>query len=209
MVGLIVILLLSASSATMDSYMGTTTSATTEDATSGAYSSLIKTNDEDKEQFLQYIDKTELSTVKKTQLKDDVLNAWDRYPDETTKEDYLLFEEVGTLIIETAQKTKTDKKEPVVEPLPKSTIKEPPTYADERYGYLLRAGSKEQAVLFEYIDNCYASEKEKQEMKDSMKDIWERYPDEITEQDYTTLSYVEKKTAEYLNDQYFSNCDSS
>ncbi|WP_407355109.1 hypothetical protein [Methanolobus sp. WCC5] len=195
---LIMILLLFASSAIANSSKDICTLNITEDSALSVYSLLIKSTDKDKENVLEYIDLCELSSEKKAQLKDDLSDAWNRYPDKTKKEDYLLFEEAGTLIVETAQKTKTAKIDPVAEPLP--TIEEPPAYL--RYGYLLEADSKEQAVLFEYIDNCYASEKEKQEMKDSMKDIWERYPEGITEQDSIILGYIEMKTAEYLNDEY-------
>lgn len=200
---LIVILLLHASAATADSSKEITTSDTDENPTLSLYSLLIKTSDKDKEKVLEYIDKCKLSAEKKAQLKDDLKDAWDRYPDKTTKDDYLLCEEVGTLITEYAQKTKIVNKEPVAEPLP--PIKEPVPY--ERFGYLLKAkaDSRKQTVLFGYIDNCYVSEKDKQEMKDSMKDIWSRYPDAITEQDNETLAYVENKTAEYLNNASSNN----
>lgn len=198
---LIVILLLYTSTATVNSSKEITTSETDENPTLHLYSLLIKTSDKDKEKVLEYIDKCELSAEKKAQLKDDLKGAWDRYPDKTTKDDYLLCKEVGILITEHAQKTKIVNKEPVAEPLP--PIKEPVPY--ERFGYLLKADAREQKVLFGYIDNCYVSEKEKQEMKDSMKDVWSRYPDAITEQDDQTLAYIENKTAEYLNNASSNN----
>lgn len=195
------ILLLYASAATANSTKEIATSDTTENTALSIHSLLIKTTDKDKDKVLEYIDKCELSTEKKTQLKDDLIDAWDRYPDEATKDDYLLCEEVGTLIIEYEQKINTVQKEPLAEALP--TIEKPSPYVP--YKYLLEADSREQKILFEYIDSCYVSEKEKQEMKDSMKDIWDRYPDETAEEDYDTLSYISKKTSEYLNNASSNN----
>ncbi|AKB54792.1 hypothetical protein MSBR2_0611 [Methanosarcina barkeri 227] len=70
------------------------------------------------------------------------------------------------------------------------------------YWYLLIAGKEEQKTLFQYIDNCSASDQEKQSMKQSMADIWSRYPDNITEKDYQALELVDTKVGEYLNDTY-------
>lgn len=85
-------------------------------------------------------------------------------------------------------------------------VEEPITTLDTApkspYWYLLEADDEEQKILFSYIDNCYVSDKEKKEMKKAMKDIWKRYPDQITEQDNLTLDKVAKATAEYLNDEY-------
>jgi hypothetical protein len=73
------------------------------------------------------------------------------------------------------------------------------------YWYLLEADDKEKKILFGYIDNCYVSDEEKKEMKKVMKDIWKRYPDQITKEDNLTLEKVDKATAEYLNEKYGNN----
>lgn len=70
------------------------------------------------------------------------------------------------------------------------------------YWYLLIADKDQQKVLFEYIDNCSASDQEKESMKEAMTDIWSRYPDHITEEDYQVLESVDAKVGKYLNDKY-------
>jgi hypothetical protein len=70
------------------------------------------------------------------------------------------------------------------------------------YWYLLTVDKEEQKTLFQYIDNCNASDQEKKAMKQSMADIWSRYPDNITEEDNQTLELVDTKVGEYLNDTY-------
>jgi hypothetical protein len=70
------------------------------------------------------------------------------------------------------------------------------------YWYLVEADNEEQKILFKYIDNCYVTTKEKTEMKKAMKDIWKRYPEQLTEEDYEILGKIAKSTAEYLNDEY-------
>ncbi|HII92244.1 MAG TPA: hypothetical protein HA262_08790 [Methanosarcina sp.] len=70
------------------------------------------------------------------------------------------------------------------------------------YWYLLTVDKEEQKTLFQYIDNCNASDQEKKAMKQSMADIWGRYPDNITEEDNQTLELVDTKVGEYLNDTY-------
>jgi hypothetical protein len=72
----------------------------------------------------------------------------------------------------------------VPEPEPVITLNKT---SKQPYWFLLEANDKEQKILFSYIDNCYVSNEEKKEMKKEMKDIWKRYPDKITEEDYQTL----------------------
>ncbi|WP_440956806.1 hypothetical protein ACSAZK_07915 [Methanosarcina sp. Mfa9] len=79
-------------------------------------------------------------------------------------------------------------------PVPVNPISE-----NRPYWYLLIADPEQQKVLFSYIDNCYVSDEEKNEMKMAMEDIWNRYPDRITEKDYLMLEKVDVATAEYLN----------
>jgi hypothetical protein len=70
------------------------------------------------------------------------------------------------------------------------------------YWYLLTVDKEEQKTLFQYIDNCNASDQEKKAMKQSMADIWGRHSDNITEEDNQTLELVDTKVGEYLNDTY-------
>lgn len=77
-----------------------------------------------------------------------------------------------------------------------------PITENRPYWYLLIADKDQQKILFQYIDNCSASDQEKKAMKQSMADIWSRYPDNITEKDYQTLESVDTKVGEYLNDKY-------
>ena len=77
-----------------------------------------------------------------------------------------------------------------------------PITENRPYWYLLIADKEEQKTLFQYIDNCSASDQEKRAMKQSMADIWSRYPDNITEEDNQTLELVDTKVGEYLNDTY-------
>lgn len=70
------------------------------------------------------------------------------------------------------------------------------------YWYLLEANKDQQKTLLKYIDQCYASKQEKNEMKKSMKDIWNRYPDSITEKDMIVLGQIDVAAAEYLNDKH-------
>ncbi|HIH73837.1 MAG TPA: hypothetical protein HA306_00590 [Methanosarcina sp.] len=83
------------------------------------------------------------------------------------------------------------------EPIPVDPITE-----DRPYWYLLIADKNQQKVLFQYIDNCYVSDQEKKDMKKAMKDIWSRYPDQITEEDYPVLESVSDTVGKYLNDKY-------
>jgi len=83
------------------------------------------------------------------------------------------------------------------EPISADPIKE-----DRPYWYLLIADKDQQKVLFEYIDNCNASDQEKETMKEAMTDIWSRYPDHITKEDYQVLESVDAKVGKYLNDKY-------
>jgi len=82
------------------------------------------------------------------------------------------------------------------EPIPEQVIEKNP------YWYLLEANAKEQKILFDYIDNYYATTKEKNEMKRSMKDIWKRHPGQLTEADNVVLEKIAVETNEYLGDKY-------
>ncbi|KXS40851.1 MAG: hypothetical protein AWU59_2363 [Methanolobus sp. T82-4] len=97
-------------------------------------------------------------------------------------------------IVKDYQVNLTPEPEPIVV-LSSTTQKDP-------YWYLLEADKQEQKILFDYIDNCYVTSVEKEEMKKAIKDIWKRYPSQLTEDDYEILGKIEKSTAEYLNDKY-------
>ncbi len=84
------------------------------------------------------------------------------------------------------------------EPVPKINTSTP----EMPYWYLLEADPEQQKILFSYIDNCYVSDEEKNEMKMAMEDMWNRYPDQITGQDYLMLEKVAFATAEYLNGKH-------
>ncbi len=84
------------------------------------------------------------------------------------------------------------------EPVPKINTSTP----EMPYWYLLEADPEQQKILFSYIDNCYVSNEEKNEMKMAMEDMWNRYPEQITGQDYLMLEKVAFATAEYLNDKH-------
>ncbi|NLN43552.1 MAG: hypothetical protein GX152_05065 [Methanosarcina sp.] len=87
----------------------------------------------------------------------------------------------------------------VPEPEPIITLS---TTSKMPYWYLLEADENQQKIFFSYIDNCYVSNEEKKEMKKEMEDIWKRYPDKITEEDYQTLEEISNATSEYLNHKY-------
>lgn len=89
---------------------------------------------------------------------------------------------------------------PALDLVPDITIK---SYNTEiPYWYLLEADKSQQKTLLKYIDECYASKQEKNEMKKAMKDIWSRNPGDITEEDMIVLGQIEEATAKYLNDKH-------
>ncbi|MDI9394378.1 MAG: hypothetical protein QM426_02705 [Euryarchaeota archaeon] len=60
------------------------------------------------------------------------------------------------------------------------------------YRALAFAGTQEESrsVTFKYIDGFNVSEKEKDRYKAGIKDIWDRYPDKITKDDYEFMSEI-------------------
>ncbi|MFV8414589.1 hypothetical protein [Methanosarcina mazei] len=66
-----------------------------------------------------------------------------------------------------------------------------------------------QAITMGYIDNFDVSEKEKERYKARLQDIWDRYPENITEDDYAFMSeigpMVEKESLKKYQDQNNSN----
>lgn len=60
----------------------------------------------------------------------------------------------------------------------------------------MKPDKDEQKILFTYIDNCYVSTQEKQEMKKAMKNIWKKYPDNLTEEDNEILEEIDIATSE-------------
>ncbi|WP_410507840.1 hypothetical protein [Methanosarcina hadiensis] len=66
-----------------------------------------------------------------------------------------------------------------------------------------------QAITMGYIDNFDVSEKKKEEYKSGLQDIWDRYPENITEDDYAFMielgPMVEKESLKKYQDQDYSN----
>lgn len=106
-------------------------------------------------------------------------------------------ENLDSEIVDEYQVNLTPETEPTV--VPSSTTEKEP------YWYLVEADKEEQKILFNYIDNCYVTKEEKNEMKKAMKDIWKKDPSELTNDDYEILGKIENATSEYLNDEY--GCD--
>ncbi|AKB30093.1 hypothetical protein MSSIT_3374 [Methanosarcina siciliae T4/M] len=65
------------------------------------------------------------------------------------------------------------------------------------------------AIKMEYIDNFDVSEKKKEEYKAGLQDIWDRYPDNITKDDYAFMSelgpMIDKEAFKKYQDQNSSN----
>lgn len=80
---------------------------------------------------------------------------------------------------------------------------------DVPYWYFLEADKDQQKTLLKYIDDCYSSTKEKNEMKKAIKDIWKRYPGDLTEEDMAVLEQIDIATDEYLSDMYGTTGDIS
>jgi hypothetical protein len=89
--------------------------------------------------------------------------------------------------------------EELVEEEPTITLNIMPKHT---YWFLLEADEEERKILFGYIDNCDISDEKKKEMKKAMKDIWSRYPDQITDEDNLTLEETDTATAKYLSGKY-------
>jgi hypothetical protein len=66
-----------------------------------------------------------------------------------------------------------------------------------------------QAITMGYIDNFDVSEKKKEEYKAGLQDIWDRYPENITKDDYAFMielgPIVEKESLKKYQDQNYSN----
>lgn len=60
------------------------------------------------------------------------------------------------------------------------------------YRALAFAGTQEESrsITFKYIDGFNVSEEEKDRYKAGIKDIWDRYPDKITKDDYEFMSEI-------------------
>jgi hypothetical protein len=113
-----------------------------------------------------------------------------------------LNEDVNSIDVSTEQSIPEPEQNTILNTVSESKSESP-------YSYLLNADKEEKKILFSYIDNCYASTKEKEKMKKAMENIWKKYPskvtaDKITKEDNQTLEKVEIETAKYLNDKYGS-----
>jgi len=66
-----------------------------------------------------------------------------------------------------------------------------------------------QAIKMGYIDNFDVSEQKKEEYKAGLQDIWDRYPDNITKDDYAFMielgPMIDKEAFKKYQDQDYSN----
>ena len=92
-------------------------------------------------------------------------------------------------------------------PEPEPTIVSSPTAEENPYWIILELDKEGQKIILNYIDNSYVSAKEKRDMKKAMKDIWNRYPDQIVEEDNIVLEAVFNAVMEYYADAYGQNDD--
>ncbi|WP_407356005.1 dockerin type I domain-containing protein [Methanolobus sp. WCC5] len=121
---------------------------------------LLKVGDKDKELLFKYIEDSNLSQNEKADLKKGMLDAWERYPN-NTEEDYLVAEKGLDIMVIASEKHEEM----------------------ERARFLLEVGTKDKELLFKYIVDSNLSEIDKVNLKNKLLDAWERYPYN-TENDY-------------------------
>ena len=71
------------------------------------------------------------------------------------------------------------------------------------YRPMVSADTETQQAILKHIGNFSLTDAEKQEMEESMKDIWSRFPDKITKDDYPTLTKIGTALDTYLAETYF------
>lgn len=71
------------------------------------------------------------------------------------------------------------------------------------YRPILLANKKSQDGYLSHIDNMSISLSEKERMKADLKDLWNRSPNEITEDDYPRLTEIGTAIKEYVDETYF------
>ena len=70
------------------------------------------------------------------------------------------------------------------------------------YRPMVSADTETQQAILKHIGNFSLTDAEKQEMEESMKDIWSRFPDKITKDDYPTLTKIGTALDTYLAETY-------
>ncbi|WP_321428546.1 hypothetical protein [uncultured Methanolobus sp.] len=75
------------------------------------------------------------------------------------------------------------------------------------YKALAAASPEAQKAHLGYIDNFSISEKEKEQFKKELIDLWDRYPYEITEDDYTITSKIGPMIEDYIYNTYWKGTD--
>ncbi|WP_406655532.1 hypothetical protein V7O62_06995 [Methanolobus sp. ZRKC2] len=162
--------------------------------------------------YMGYIDNFDVSEKEKKRYKTGLQDVWDRYPFNITEEDYPFMAELGPMIeaeafsIYTAEELEAMRNTDMPEDLPE--IKAdlfrlheneeylemedslPDVVTNMPYGRLAFAAHvpEDQVEIIRYIDNAPIPEEVREEYKTKIQDIWDRYPDEITEDDYLFMS---------------------
>jgi hypothetical protein len=75
----------------------------------------------------------------------------------------------------------------------------PNTVYNAPYWPILAANDEEKKVYLSYIDKLSVSESEKKAMKKSMSDLWKRFPNGITKDDYPVIKKIGKAILDYLD----------
>jgi competence protein ComGC len=70
------------------------------------------------------------------------------------------------------------------------------------YSPMVSADTETQQAILRHIGNFSCTDAERQEIEESMKDIWSRFPDKITTDDYPTLTKIGTALDEYLAEAY-------
>jgi hypothetical protein len=73
------------------------------------------------------------------------------------------------------------------------------------YWAMVAADKDTKKAVLQYIDKLSVSNFEKEEMKKSMNDIWNRVPDKITEKDYPVIQKVGDAVTKYIEETYWAD----
>lgn len=69
--------------------------------------------------------------------------------------------------------------------------------------YLISSPEKNHEGYLKHIDGMSISSEEKERMKADLEDLWARYPDEITEEDYPRIREITSAIEKYVDETYF------
>jgi hypothetical protein len=183
------------------------------------------TKPESQDVYMHYIDNFDVSEKEKERYKNKLHDVWDRYPFEITVYDYPFMLEIGPMIEEQAfsiysqeeleaMRTVDMPDEPpelktdifrlqeneeyltMEDSLPEVVINMP-------YGGLAFAAydTEDQVEVIRYLDKSHISEEKKEEYKAKIQDIWNRYPDKITEDDYLFMNELGLITTSSARDE--------